>query len=142
MLKYFRCKNYEHKDYSSCGCGRVYSFSPAERCGLSVSLSKSFPVRYVPTSRHTLPRLRYRTSGTGVVAFKRSQSIYAQYAQQYSQITQQSPIERILPIAATESANTASVFNIKAKILYWRNQNMTLSYNLTTYSSGWESVNP
>jgi len=69
-----------------------------------------------------------------------AQNIYAQLAQQYTQVTQQSPIEIVLPIAATESINAASVCNIKASILYWRNPNMTLSYNLTTYSNGWENV--
>lgn len=67
-----------------------------------------------------------------------SQSIISQIAQRNAQIGPQAPIEIIHPMAAIESVQRAYVFNNYINVVYWRDANMALSYNVTIYAKGWE----
>jgi hypothetical protein len=69
-----------------------------------------------------------------------AQSLIIQWVQQNMQVTQQEPIERSYLFAAIESDRTAFAVNLTLSILYWRDVNMELAFNITSYSSGWESL--
>jgi len=68
------------------------------------------------------------------------QSIIGQIAQQNAIIVQQAPIEIYQTMAAIESLNVAYAYNNCLNAIYWRDANMTLTYNITGYSKGWELV--
>ena len=67
------------------------------------------------------------------------QNFGAQVLQGNPLISQKSTIETTCPMAAIESYRQAYAFNSCLNIAYWREINMTLSYNITAYSKGWES---
>ncbi len=67
-----------------------------------------------------------------------AQNIIGQTAQQNAQILQASPVEIVQPLAAIESLNIAFSININHNIIYWRDANMSLSLNMTSFSKGWE----
>jgi len=66
------------------------------------------------------------------------QNIIAQIAQRSAQIGPQAPIDLVHPMAAIESVQRAYVFNNFINIVYWRDPNMALSFNMTLYAKGWE----
>ena len=68
------------------------------------------------------------------------QTIIAQIAQKNAQITQQTSIEISNNMAAIESMQKAFAVNNHLSIAYWRDPNMTLTFNITQYSNGWEIV--
>jgi len=49
------------------------------------------------------------------------------------------PVELVRPLAAIESIQRAYVFNNLLNIVYWRDPNMALAYNMTIYTKGWEA---
>jgi ATP-dependent protease ClpP protease subunit len=69
------------------------------------------------------------------------QSIIGQMAQQMAtQAVQLQPIEIVYPVATIESSRQAYVFNNTLNIAYWREANMSLSYNMIAYSKGWTKL--
>lgn len=67
-----------------------------------------------------------------------AQNMLAQLSKQHAQVTQQSPIEFSQPMAAIESLHRSYAFNNRFTVVYWREPNMALSYNVTAHSKGWE----
>ncbi|MDR2109569.1 MAG: hypothetical protein LBP28_08975 [Coriobacteriales bacterium] len=65
---------------------------------------------------------------------------FAQLLQQGFQVSQQTPIEILLPVAAIESIRLAHRVTTAFNVVYWRDPNMSLSVNVTSYSNGWERV--
>ena len=92
------------------------------------------------------PEARQILSKTPVVALPANtpvevgQNIITQVAQQYAQIFEQAPIEIACPAASIESLRKASVFNSRLNVVYWRDVNMMLAYNITAYTKGWEPI--
>lgn len=69
-----------------------------------------------------------------------AQQLIANIAQQNAEITQQAPVEIISRLAAIESLRVAYNVNITHSIAYWRDANMNLSINVTSFSRGWEKL--
>ena len=69
-----------------------------------------------------------------------AQNMIAQLSQQNAQVTRQPPLEIVQSLAAIESLRCAYAFNNRLNVIYWRDANMALSYNITAYSKGWEAI--
>lgn len=67
-------------------------------------------------------------------------SIFTQYIQK-SGVESRSSIEMNQLLASVESEKSAIHVNTTYTILYWRNPDMALSYNVTANSQGWLNVN-
>ena len=67
-----------------------------------------------------------------------AQNMIAQLAKQHTQVVQQAPIEFTHPMAAIESLHRAYAFTNRFTVVYWRDANMAVSYNITAHSKGWE----
>lgn len=67
-------------------------------------------------------------------------NIIVNVAQQNAEITQQAPIELKQLMASIESKNCAHEVKTILSIAYWRETNMQLSINITSYSNGWERI--
>jgi ATP-dependent protease ClpP protease subunit len=69
------------------------------------------------------------------------QDIIGHVSQQIAaQVVQLQPIEITYPAAAIESLRRAFVYNNMINISYWRDVNMSLSFNWIAYSKGWTIV--
>ncbi|MDR2943561.1 MAG: hypothetical protein LBU81_00465 [Methanosarcinales archaeon] len=69
-----------------------------------------------------------------------AQNLIGQIAQQQAKIVQQPSLEISQPLAAIESFKNSYVFKQQLNVVFWRDANMGLSYNMTGYSKGWEKV--
>ena len=69
-----------------------------------------------------------------------AKNMIMQIAQQYINVTQQEPIEIEQSMASVESVNI--IHNVKTllSIVYWRDFNMQVSINATSYSDGWKKI--
>lgn len=67
------------------------------------------------------------------------QNIMVNMAQQYAQVQQQSPLETSQLLASVETNNKADACRVTLSIAYWRDANMAISYNVTSFSEGWKS---
>lgn len=65
-----------------------------------------------------------------------AQNIIGQMAQQQAQVSQQSALEINQLVASIESVHSACAVSTTFSILYWRNTNMALSVNATSFSNG------
>lgn len=69
-----------------------------------------------------------------------AQGILANMLQQNLQISQQTPIEITETIASLESIRKAVAVSTTFSVQYWRDVNMALSVNATTFSKGWQPI--
>ena len=69
-----------------------------------------------------------------------AQGILANMLQQNLQISQQTPIEITETIASLESIRKAVAVSTTFSVQYWRDANMALSVNATTFSKGWQPI--
>lgn len=69
-----------------------------------------------------------------------AQNIIAQVAQQNAQVTQQAPLEIPQLLASIESEKKAVAVHTVLSIVYWRDINMALAFNVTGFSEGWKVV--
>lgn len=70
-----------------------------------------------------------------------AQQVINMVAQKYFTITRRPPLERKELIASIESTREAYATYVNIKISYWRDINMSLGFNTTSYSDGWEKYN-
>ena len=61
-------------------------------------------------------------------------------AQQNASLVQQKPIELSELIAAIESPRKATAVHTTFSVIYWRDANMTLAFNATAFTKGWQNV--
>jgi hypothetical protein len=59
-------------------------------------------------------------------------------AKQYASPITQAPVEVVTLANTIESSRLAYAFEFEHIIVYWRNANMALDYNVTSTSSGWK----
>lgn len=69
-----------------------------------------------------------------------AQNIIAGIAQQTAEVTATTPIVVKEMIATIESSSLATSIFSNFCISYWRDANMALAYNVTSFSNGWEEV--
>ena len=68
-----------------------------------------------------------------------SQSIILQLLDQNTKVMQQNPIEITSSFASIDSVYESFSYKLNLNIIYWRDLNMNLSFNITNYSDGWIS---
>ena len=69
-----------------------------------------------------------------------AQNIIASVAQQNAAVIQQKPIELSELIATIESTRTAMAVKTTFNVVYWRDANMALAFNVTAFTKGWETI--
>lgn len=68
-----------------------------------------------------------------------AQNVVSQILPQVLTVDQQTPIELNELLASIESERLASFVYTTIRVIYWRDINMCLSFNVTSFSDGWKS---
>lgn len=69
-----------------------------------------------------------------------AQNIIATVAQNSATVVAHPPIQLNELVASIESTRCAVAIHTSFSIVYWRDANMALAFNATSYSEGWKSV--